>query len=147
MSDAASVTEPRYPGGRGEVKNLGRARLVVALAAPVGVVTVGILGWVLMKSFNWGYQRELLAAMIIGVVAGMVAVTPLLALMGRGATAVVRLTMVATLLRMGLTFAGLVLAFGPGWKLDHGVLVVCVAACYVAVMVTESAGTIWVTRQ
>jgi hypothetical protein len=125
---------------------LRAARVVIGLAAPVAVGVIGVLGWLVMRSFNLGYERELVAALIISVVAGFLAVVPMMALLGKGAIAVVRLTMVAMLVRMGLTFAGLVLAFGPGWHLDHGVLVVMTAACYVALMATESGATIWATR-
>jgi hypothetical protein len=149
MTQAAN--QPLAPAAAGTKRdgiprNLGAARVVIGLAAPVAVGVIGVLGWLVMRSFNLGYGRELVAALIISVVAGFVAVVPMMALLGKGAIAVVRLTMVAMLVRMGLTLAGLVLAFGPGWQLDHGVLVVMTAACYVALMVAESGATIWATR-
>jgi hypothetical protein len=155
MTPAAPLTSspspslpPVAPSGAptGNVKNLPAARLLIGLAAPLGVGLVALLGWLVMKSFNLAYQRELLAATIISIAAGALAVLPMLLLMSKGAIAIVRLTMVAMLVRMGLTFAGLLLACGPGWRLDAGVLVVCTAGCYLAVMVAESAATLWATR-
>ena len=121
-------------------------RVVVALSAPLGVGVVYALGLLVLHSYNLAYHRELLAAAILSVIAGLIAVLPMVILMGRGAIAIVHLTMIAMLVRMVLTLAGLVLLCGPGWKLDHGVLVLCTAACYFVLMIAESAATIWASR-
>ncbi|HVX84809.1 MAG TPA: hypothetical protein VH253_08335 [Phycisphaerae bacterium] len=127
-------------------RRIAAARTIIALSAPVGVGVVYGVGWLILHSYNIPYQRELLAAAILSAVAGVLAVIPMLLLMARGAIAMVHLTMIATIVRMLLTLGGLILLFGPAWKLDHGVLVLCTAACYIAVMTAESTATIWASR-
>ncbi len=128
-------------------RNLPRSRMVVACSGPLGIAVVLALGTLVTYSFNLaGYHREMWAAATIGLVAGLLAVLPLLVLMRRGVIAIVRLTMLATGLRIAFMLAGLILASGPGWKLSLTPLVLWVAACYMALLIAESGATAWVVR-
>jgi hypothetical protein len=130
----------------GVTKHLAAARAMVALSAPVGVGVAYGVGWLVFHSYNIAHERELLAAAVLSGIAGVIAVLPMVALMARGAIALVHLTMIAMIVRMLVTLCGLILLFGPGWKLDHGVLVLCTAGCYFTLMMAESAATIWASR-
>lgn len=116
-------------------------------SGPLGIAVVVVMGMVVTHSFNWtGHEREMWAAAVISLVAGLLAVLPMLVWMGHGAIAIVRLTMVATVLRMMLLVLGLVLALGPGWKLSAAPLALWTAGCYVALLIAESSATAWVVR-
>ena len=120
---------------------------MVACAGPVAVGAVAGLGMLVTHSFNWnGHAQEMWAAVVISVAAGLLAVVPMLVWMGKGAIAIVRLTMVATALRVVLMLAGVVLASGPGWQLKLVPLVAWVGACYLALLIAESGATAWVVR-
>ena len=120
---------------------------VLGCAGPVAIAVILALGTLVMYSFNlMAYQRELLAAAIIALAAGLVAVLPLLVLMRHGILAIIRLTMLAAALRVFLMFGGLILAAGPGWKLSIVPLAVWTGACYLALLIAESSATTWVVR-
>ena len=151
MSETPQTSAPPVPpvtAPIGAPKNVRMARLIIGLASPVGVGVVCVLGLLVMRSFNlMSYGPELVAAAIISVIAGFFAVLPLLVGIRSGAIAVVRLTMLAMILRMGLVLIGLVFACGPGWRLHPGPLVLWALACYIGLMIAESGATIWATRQ
>ena len=134
------MTQPETPASR---KNVTRVRCVIAAAAPIGIGTVVVLGWLVTRSFNLDYQREMWAAALLSLAAGFFAVVPLLLYIGRGPVAIVRLALLAMMLRVGLMLAGLVLATGPGWHLALVPLVLWTAACYVALLIAESSATAW----
>jgi hypothetical protein len=130
----------------GVPKNLARSRAVVGLSAPLGVGIVLALGLVICKSFNIGYRGEMWAAAIVSLVAGTIAVLPLLILMHRGLIVIVRMTMAATAIRVVVMVVGMYLAMGPGWKLSLMPLVVWTMGCYFAMLIAESLATAWVVR-
>ena len=130
----------------GVPKHLALSRAVVALSAPVAIGIVMALGFVVCKSFNIGYRGEMLAAAIVSLVAGLVAVMPLLILMHRGLITIVRLTMAATAIRVVVMLAGMFLATRPGWSLSMMPLVAWGSGCYIAMLIAESMATAWVVR-
>mgnify|MGYP001553392904 CR=1 FL=1 len=138
--------ETGLPRVFGAPKQLGRARLIVGLSGPVGIGVAAALAWVVMHSFALAYAGELAAAALISAAAGVIALLPMLFLMGKGGATIVQMTMVAMLVRMGVTLAGLFLALRPAWHLDPGPLVILTALCYMALMIAESGATIWATR-
>ena len=134
------------PPGTGAPKHLGRSRAIVGLSGPIAIIVVVLLGLLVSKSFNIGYRSEMLAAAFVSVAAALIAVAPLIVLMSRGVIAIVRMTLVATLLRVVVMLIGLYLAAGPGWQLSLTPLVVWAGSCYFAVLIAESAATAWVIK-
>ena len=127
-------------------RNVTRLRCVIAVAAPIGIGAVVVPGWLVTHSFNLDYQREMWAAALLSLVAGVLAVVPLLLYVVRGPTSIVRCMLLVIPLRVVLMLAGLVLAIGPGWHLALVPLVLWMAACYVALLIAESCATAWAAR-
>src|SRR4051812_48294733 len=130
----------------GVPKHLMRSRALVACSGPLAIAGVVLIGLLVSKSFNIGYRGEMIAAAVVSLAAALIAVAPLIALMGRGVVAILRLTMLATLLRVIVMLIGLYLAMGPGWKLSLMPLVIWSGSCYFAMLVAESAATAWVVK-
>jgi len=129
-------------------QKLARARILIAGSGIVAVSVVAVLGWLVTTSFDLGdFNREMWAAVLIAGVTGFLAVLPLLIFMGRGPVVMVRLTMLATVLRMGLMLAGLLLAAGPHWKLRLVPLALWSLGCYMVLLLAESVATALVVRQ
>src|SRR3954471_15352248 len=107
MSDSVPQTSQTPQPCTGAPRNLARARALLVLSTPAAIGVVMGLGLVVCKSYNIGYRGEMLAAAIVSLVAGLVAVLPMLVLMHRGLIVMVRLTMVATAIRMVVMLAGM----------------------------------------
>ena len=123
-------------------------RVILFLAAPAAVGLSLLVGWALLRSFALPlHAPELLAAAIINLLGGTLAVLPLFFRMKHGAVAIAQSGLMGIAIRCAVVFGGLVLAFGPGWQLDKMPLVYWTLACYFPMLMAETALIAWLSHR
>jgi len=107
-----------------------------------------LAAWVVATSFTLNfYPSEMLAAGIINGIAGVLAIVPMLLVVGKGTLFIARTALLATTLRMILVLIGLVLAYGPGWHLQHTPIIAWAGLFYAVMLISEGIAVSWVMRR
>ena len=123
-------------------------RLGLALTPPAAIAAAMVLALLVLRLFQRPlYLHEMLAAALVSVVVGILAVLPMVVLIGRGAILLLRCAVLANMTRLvGVALgAVLVIAFAPV-QLHKTVLVLWLAAFYFVLLVAESMVSSWVIK-
>ncbi len=93
------------------------------------------------------YMREMLAAALVSAVVGLLAVLPMVVLIGRSAILLLRCAVLANMTRLvGVTLGGiLVIALAPV-HLHKTVVLLWLAAFYFILLIAESVASSWVIK-
>ncbi len=123
-------------------------RLGLALTPPAAIAAAMVLALLVLRLFQRPlYLHEMLAAALVSVVVGILAVLPMVVLIGRGAILLLRCAVLANMTRLvGVALgAVLVIAFAPV-QLHKTVLVLWLVAFYFVLLVAESMVSSWVIK-
>jgi hypothetical protein len=122
--------------------------LLTLLVAPLTVLLTLLLGWLLLTTLAIPlHTREMLAAALLNVLAGIAACLPLALAIKRGTIAIARAGLIAIALRMGLVLLALLAALAPAWHLDHTPLIAWVIAFYFPLLIAETALVAWLVNK
>ncbi|MGC9259732.1 MAG: hypothetical protein ACP5I8_06575 [Phycisphaerae bacterium] len=123
-------------------------RLGLAITPLAATVAAMVLALLVLKLLQRPlYLREMLAAALVSVVVGLLAVLPMVVLIGRSAILLLRCAVLANMTRLvGVALgAVLVIAFAPV-QLHKTVLLLWLVAFYFVLLVAESMVSSWVIK-
>lgn len=124
------------------------SRLLLGLTTPFGVGIVMLGGVLILRGLNLNlHGSELVAAILISLVAGGVALAPLIVWANQPADILCRAVLGGMALRALVVLLGAGLALRPGWQLNHEALIAWLVAFYVMLLVVDTGSAIWLMRR